>query len=153
LTLNILKLLEKYDIAVIGGGLLGTSISYWLSNLFDLKIVLIEKELEVGKHASTRNTGIVHSPFYLHPEKKTKIARASFLSHEMWKSFAEKKSLPWKTVGTVEVAEDLDQHKILESYLTWGPKNGMDEKDLEILDGKEVTDREPNISCHSALYC
>jgi len=30
--------LEKYDVAIIGGGILGTTISYWLSTLYDLKL-------------------------------------------------------------------------------------------------------------------
>jgi L-2-hydroxyglutarate oxidase len=145
--------LEKYDVAIIGGGLLGTSISYWISNLYDAKVVVIEKESDVGMHTSSRNTGVVHSPFYLNPDKKAKLARAAFLSHEMWKTFAQKKGLPWKMVGTMEVARDEEQHKILEKYVSWGPRNGMSEKDIELLSSSEVTQREPNIRCHSAMHC
>ena len=145
--------MEKYDIAIIGGGLLGTSISYWLSNLYDAKIVVIEKESEVAMHTSSRNTGVVHSPFYLNPEKKGNLARAAFLSHEMWKTFAQKHGLPWRMVGTLEIALDENQNKILEKYHTWGPKNGMSENDIELLDGNEIKKREPNIQCHSGLFC
>ncbi|MDE1769954.1 MAG: FAD-dependent oxidoreductase [Thaumarchaeota archaeon] len=145
--------MEKYDVAIIGGGLLGTSISYWISNLYDAKVVVIEKESDVGMHTSSRNTGVVHSPFYLNPDKKTKLAKAAFLSHEMWKTFAQKKGLPWKMVGTMEIALDDEQHKILEKYLNWGPRNGMSEKDIELLSSNAVTQREPNIRCHSAIHC
>ena len=149
-----LDALEKCDIAIIGGGLLGTCISYWLSTLYDnMKITVIEKEQEVAMHTSSRNTGVLHSPFYLNPEKKGKLARAAFLSHEMWKTFAQKKNLPWKMVGTLEVALDNTQNKILEKYLEWGPKNGMSKDDIELLDGNEVTKREPNVKCYSALFC
>src|SRR5207249_3623783 len=145
--------LEKCDIAIIGGGLLCTTISYWLATLYDISIVVIEKEPEVAMHTSSRNTGVVHSPFYLNPEKKGKIAKAAFESHIMWKKFAERKNLPWKTVGTLEVALDDTQHKILEKYMAWGPKNGMSESDIDILDGNEVYKLEPNVKCHSALHC
>ena len=145
--------MEKYDIAIIGGGLLGTSISYWLSSLYDAKIAVIEKESDVGMHTSSRNTGVVHSPFYLNPDKKAKFAKAAFLSHEMWRTFAAQKGLPWKMVGTIEVALDEIQHKILEKYVKWGPQNGMSEKDIELLDGNEVAKKEPNIKCHSAIHC
>ncbi len=145
--------MEKYDVAIIGGGLLGTSISYWISNLYDAKVVVIEKESDVSMHTSSRNTGVVHSPFYLNPNKKAKLAKAAFLSHDMWKIFAEKKGLPWKMVGTIEVALDETQHKILEKYMNWGPRNGMSEKNIELLSSSEVIQREPNIKCHSAIYC
>jgi (S)-2-hydroxyglutarate dehydrogenase len=145
--------LEKYDVTIIGGGLLGTSISYWISNLYDAKVVVIEKESDVGMHASSRNTGVVHSPFYLNPDKKAKLARAVFLSHEMWKTFAEKKGLSWNMIGTMEVALDETQHEILEKYMIWGPKNGMSEKNIELLSSNEVIQREPNIRCYSAIHC
>ena len=148
-----LQALEKCDIAIIGGGLLGTCISYWLSTLYDIQITVIEKEQEVAMHTSSRNTGVLHSPFYLNPEKKGKLARAAFLSHKMWNTFAQKKNLPWKMVGTLEVALDNAQNKILEKYLEWGPKNGMSKDDIELLDGNEVTKREPNVMCYSALFC
>ncbi len=146
--------LEKCDVSIIGGGLLGVSVSYWLSSLYDnLSVIVIEKEPEVGMHTSSRNTGVVHSPFYLDPQKKGKLAQAAFLSHAMWKTFAEKFGLPWKMVGTLEIALDENQHKILEKYLKWGPKNGISENNIELLDGNEIKKREPNIQCHSGLYC
>ena len=139
--------------AIIGGGLLGTCISYWLSSLYDMEVVVIEKELEVAMHTSSRNTGVVHSPFYLNPEKKGKLAKAALVSHELWKRFAEKKGLTWKTVGTLEIALDDTQHKILEKYLKWGIQNGISEKDLQLLDRDEVAKKEPNVSCYSAVFC
>jgi (S)-2-hydroxyglutarate dehydrogenase len=143
----------KCNVAIIGGGLLGTCISYWLSNLYDIEVAVIEKESQVAMHTSSRNTGVVHSPFYLNPEKKGKLAKAAFVSYDLWKRFAEKKGLAWKTAGTLEIALDDTQHKILEKYLKWGMQNGISEKDLELLDKSEVTKKEPNISCHSAIFC
>jgi len=145
--------LAKYDVAIIGGGILGTSISYWLSSLFDIQVCVIDKESDVGMHASSRNTGVVHSPFYLDPQKKKILAKSAFLSHDLWKTFAEKRALPWKMVGTLEVALNEDQHKILEKYMKWGVNNGIPQSDLELLDKNEVLNKEPNISCHSAVFC
>ena len=139
--------------AIIGGGLLGTCISYWLSSLYDIEVAVIEKEPQVAMHTSSRNTGVVHSPFYLNPEKKGKLAKAAFVSHNLWKKFTEKKGLTWKTVGTLEIALDDTQHKILEKYLKWGVQNGISEKDLVLLDRNEVTKKEPNVLCHSAVFC
>ena len=98
--------MSRYDVAIIGAGILGTSISYWLSTLYDLKVCVIEKEDNVAKHTSSRNTGVVHSPFYLDPKKRKISAVSSLISHDLWETFAKKKSLPWFEVGTIEVAAD-----------------------------------------------
>ena len=145
--------MTKCDVAIIGGGILGTSISYWLSGLYDIKTCVIEKESEVAMHASSRNTGVVHSPFYLDPQKKKTLAKSAFLSHDLWKTFAEKKGLAWKMVGTLEVALDENQHNSLEKYMRWGVQNGISEDDLELLDRNGVLEKEPNVSCHAALFC
>jgi len=57
--------LSNYDVTIIGAGILGTTISYWLSTLYNIKICVLEKEKEVAMHTSSRNTGVVHSPFIL----------------------------------------------------------------------------------------
>jgi len=82
--------MSKYDVAIIGGGILGTSISYWLSALYNLKICVIEKENDVAKHTSSRNTGVVHSPFYLDPSKRKISAVSSLISHDLWEDFAKR---------------------------------------------------------------
>jgi len=145
--------LSKYDIAIIGGGILGTSISYWISSLFDVNLCVIEKESNVAMHASSRNTGVVHSPFYLDPKTKKVFAKSALISYNMWETLAKKEKIPWTKTGVFELALNEEQHKSLEEYMQWGNENGIPSKDLELLDGKEVSKLEPNIECHSALFC
>ena len=145
--------MQKYDIAIIGGGILGTTISYWLSVLYDLKICVIEKESDVAVHSSTRNSGVIHYPFYLDSKKKKNFAKAAFLSHELWKSLAHEKKIPWVQGGTIEIALDEEQHKTLERYMVLGKKNGLTEQDISILDSNELKQKEPNLTCYSGLYC
>ena len=109
--------MEKYDITIIGGGILGNTISYWLSTLYDLKICVVEKEPDVALHSSTRNSGVIHYPFYLDSKKKKNFARAAFLSHDMWKVLANENNIPWVQGGTIEIALDEEQHKTLEKYM------------------------------------
>ena len=145
--------MQKYDIAIIGGGILGTTISYWLSTLYDLKICVIEKENDVALHSSTRNSGVIHYPFYLNPKQKKNFARAAFLSHDMWKVLAHEKNIPWVQGGTIEIALDEEQHKTLERYLVLGKENGLTEEDISILDSNELKQKEPHLNCYSGLYC
>src|SRR3970282_1899025 len=85
--------MEKYDIAIIGGGILGTTISYWLSTLYDIKVCVIEKENTVAKHTSSRNTGVVHAPFYLDPKKRKVSAISSLISHDLWEILQKKNQI------------------------------------------------------------
>ncbi len=145
--------MSKYDLAIIGAGILGTTISYWLSTLYDIKICVIEKEKQVAMHTSSRNTGVVHSPFYLDPKKRKSSAISSLISHDLWETLAKKKDLPWFEVGTIEIALDEDQHKTLEKYVKWSSENGIPEDQVELLDSKELAKKEPNLEAHSGLYC
>ncbi|QLH08438.1 FAD-dependent oxidoreductase [Candidatus Nitrosotenuis sp. DW1] len=145
--------MNKYDVGIIGGGILGTSISYWLSTVSNLKTCVIEKESGVAQHASGRNTGVIHSPFYLDPQKKKTIARAAMVSRDLWKEFSISRNIPWNECGTLEVALDESQHKTLEKYLKWGVQNGIPEDALELMDSSEVSKKEPNVQCNSGIYC
>ncbi len=145
--------MQKYDIAIIGGGILGTTISYWLSTLYDLKICVIEKEHDIALHSSTRNSGVIHYPFYLDSKRKKNFAKAAFLSHDMWKKLASENKIPWVQGGTIEIALDEDQHKTLEKYMIMGKENGLTEEDISILDSNELKQKEPNLNCYSGLYC
>jgi len=145
--------MTKYDIAIIGGGVLGNTISYWISILYDLKVCVIDKEHDVAIHASTRNSGVIHYPFYLNSKVKKNFARAAFLSHDMWKILAEENKIPWIQGGTIEIALDESQHKTLEKYMVWGKENGLTEEEMLLLDRNELKQKEPNVDCYSGLYC
>jgi L-2-hydroxyglutarate oxidase len=145
--------MKKYDIAIIGGGILGTTISYWISNLYDSSVCVIDKEPDVAKHTSGRNTGVVHTPFYLNPDKKKVFAKSAYISHDLWKTLAIQTQSPWLEIGTIEVAIDESQHKTLEKYQKWGIENGVNEDSLLILDSNELKQKEKNLECYSGLLC
>ena len=145
--------MSKYDVAVIGGGILGTSISYWISSVYDLKICVLEKDTDVAKHASSRNTGVVHSPFYLNPKTKGVLAKSALISYPMWELMAKQRSIPWKKTGVYEIGFSDEQYKSLEEFMEWADTNGIPKEDMELLDGKEIAKREPNVKCHSGVFC
>ena len=145
--------MKNFDIAIIGGGILGTTISYWISNLYDSSVCVIDKEPDVAKHTSGRNTGVVHTPFYLDPEKKKIFAKSAYISRNLWKTLAIQTQSPWMEIGTIEVAIDELQHKTLEKYQKWGVENGVNEDSLLILDSSGLKQKEKNLECYSGLLC
>lgn len=140
-----------FDVVVVGAGILGVTLSYWLSSLFECKIALLDNAHVAAAHTSTRNTGVIHRPFYLDPVKKRIFARTSFVSHPMWEGLAKRERLPWRPIGTFNVAADEREIPTLEKYRRWGIQNGMDEGELELLDGRGVRTLEPEVNCRAAL--
>ena len=144
---------HDYDIVIIGGGILGTSISYFLSFLNkSKKIAVIEQADKVAAHTSGRNTGKVHAPYLYNPEKKKLFAKAAFHGYEMWEEYSKLKKLPFKKDGVIEIATDQKGIKVLEKYLKWGKQNGLEDKDIELMDKDEIKKIEPEIKCEAALY-
>jgi len=106
-------LAHNFDLVIIGGGILGTSISYFLSFLNKTKqIAVIEQAHSVAFHTSSRNTGKVHAPYLYNPEKKKMFAKAAFHGYEMWEEYSKLKSLPFKKDGVIEVSLDEKGTKI-----------------------------------------
>ena len=144
---------DNFDLIIIGGGILGTSLAYFLSFLNkSKKIAVIEQEHNVAHHTSGRNTGKVHAPYLYNPEKKKLFANAAFHGYEMWKEYSKLQNLPFKEDGVIEVALDEKGIKVLEKYLKWGKQNGLEKKDIELIDKAKLKKIEPEIKCEAALY-
>ncbi|MDH3794714.1 MAG: FAD-dependent oxidoreductase [Nitrosopumilus sp.] len=144
---------HNYDIIIIGGGILGTSISYFLSFLNkSKKIAVIEQAHNVAFHTSGRNTGKVHAPYLYNPEKKKLFAKAAFQGYEMWEKYAKLKDLPFKKDGVIEVALDQKGIKVLEKYLKWGKQNGLNDNNIKLMNSDELEKIEPEIKCQAAIY-
>ena len=145
-------MVQNFDVIIIGGGILGTTISYFLSALNkSKKMAVIEQSRNVAFHTSGRNTGKVHAPYLYNPEKKKLFAKSAFHGYEMWEMYAKLKKLPFKKDGVIEVALDEKGINVLEKYLKWGKQNGLKDIDLKLLNKEELKKIEPEIKCESAL--
>jgi len=108
-------------------------------------------ESRVATHASSRNTGVVHRPFYMNPEKKKRFAAAANKSFGMWERLAKEYSLPWKRTGIIEVAIEENSLSVLHDYLKWAGMNGMGDDEMELLDPSEVRAIEPLVECKGGV--
>ena len=153
---NVLRSDNRYSVAIIGGGILGTAIAYFLSRASAPRmnsVVLIEQEQTIAMHASSRNTGKVHAPFLYNPVEKKLFAKAAFLGFEMLKEYCSLKSLPFKQDGVLEVATHDSGIDRLHKYLEWGYSNGLKKDELQYLEKAAVQKLEPNVRCLAGIYC
>ena len=58
----------KYDIIIIGGGIIGCSTAMcFLQKYPHSKVLLLEKEASLAQHQTGRNSGVLHSGLYYKP--------------------------------------------------------------------------------------
>jgi L-2-hydroxyglutarate oxidase len=135
---------ERCDIAVIGAGVMGlaTGIAL-LQERPSLKIVIADKENEIAKHASGRNSGVLHAGFYYSPDSlKARFCRDG---NRAIKQLAKKYGIPVKDVGKVVVAKNSDENSRLETLFERGIKNGVE---LELLEQSKLSEFEPLAVTH-----
>jgi len=142
----------RWDVTIVGGGILGTCLAYWLGLRYDARVAVLEREAASAAHASGRNTGVVHRPFYLDPVKAKLFAQVAQASFPLWKTYARERALPWAEVGTLKVALEPAEVASLEKNVAFAKANGMAEDELEVLDREAVHDLEPNVRCEAALH-
>lgn len=141
----------KYDFVVIGAGIVGLTVAHELRSRYpDARIAVIEKEEDVGKHASGRNSGVLHSGIY-YPNDTVKAKVCSEGSRRMLE-FAIKEGIPYSQKGKVIVATDEKQRASLFRLLENAKQN---EIKAEYVDTKQLTELEPFASKENfgAIYC
>ena len=60
---------NKYDVVILGGGIVGLSIAkQLLEKSRSLSIAIVDKESILAQHNSGRNSGVLHAGIYYKPE-------------------------------------------------------------------------------------
>ena len=58
----------KYDVIIIGGGIVGLTLAYQIKLKYkDKSILIVDKETKLGCHTSGRNSGVLHAGIYYKP--------------------------------------------------------------------------------------
>ena len=131
--------MEKFDVTVIGGGIVGTAVLDRLSR-YQLKALLLEKCDDVASFTTRANSGIVHAGYDCEPG--TLKAKYNVLGNPLiWKE-AEELDVPHLKCGSIVVAgeDGLDGLKELERK---AKANGVE---VKILDREETLKLEPNVA-------
>lgn len=138
-----------YDVAIIGAGIIGSSIFRELTK-FNLKVVILEKENDVAMGTTKANSAIIHAGY--DPDHGTLMAKYNVIGNEMFEDLCNELCVPFKRNGLLVIAFNEDDMKVVKHLYENGIKNNV--KGLKIINKEEVLELEPNISDNvvGALY-
>lgn len=130
-----------FDVAVIGGGVIGGAVARELVK-YQLSVCILEKEDDVAMGQSRANSGIVHAGF--DAAVGSLKAKFNLLGNAMMEEYANDLGVKFERNGSLVVAFSERELKTLEELKERGEQNGV--KGLSIIDRDELVKREPNIS-------
>jgi glycerol-3-phosphate dehydrogenase len=156
---------QDYDVIIVGAGVVGSLIARALSRYAlrgrtraalrgrtrpALRILLLDKNADVGEGTTKANTAIVHAGYDTKPG--TLKARFNAAGNAQFDALCAELDVEFDRCGTYVVATRVEEHATLQDLLRRGVANGV--LGLEILDGAEMRRREPAITPHTtgALY-
>jgi len=129
-------------IAVIGAGVVGSLIARELTKYKDVDVEIFEKLPDVGWGVTKANSGVIHAGY--DDEPGTTRAKYCARGNALYTRFSEELGFPFKRIGSLVVAFNFEDLKVLEELLDYGKKNGVE--GLKILSKYESLEKEQNLS-------
>ena len=139
----------KYDYLIIGAGIIGMTVAHELMEQdSSMKIAIVDKEEDVGKHASGRNSGVLHAGFYYSADSLK--AKFTVNGNRKMKYFCRENDIFVNDTKKVVVAkDDLELEKLYELQKR-AEVNGVE---TSIIDESDLEQIDPNIKTYKkALY-
>jgi len=141
--------MQKYDYLIVGAGIIGMTIAYKLKekNPNDT-VAVIDKEESVAKHASGRNSGVLHSGFYYSAESLK--AKFTVNGNIKMKQFCKEHNIFVNETKKIVVAKN---EKELEGIYELQRRAEVNGVETRIISKEEVAKIDANIKTHKkALY-
>jgi L-2-hydroxyglutarate oxidase LhgO len=141
--------LKKYDYLIVGAGIIGMTIAYeLLQRDKNINIAIIDKEDNVAKHASGRNSGVLHAGFYYSADSLK--AKLTVEGNSLMRSFCKEHNIYVNNTKKIVVAKNEQELTGLYELQKRAEVNGVDTK---IIDLSEVEKIDPNIKTYQkALF-
>ena len=137
------------DIAVVGGGILGLAVARELGRRDPARrIVVLEREAQVGEHQTGHNSGVVHAGIYYAPGSLK--ARLCVEGVRVLRAYCEERGIAYDACGKLIVA--LGEHELpgLDELERRGIANGV--PGLRRLDAAGLREIEPHAAGIAALH-
>ena len=138
---------NKFDITIIGAGIVGLAIAEELSKFYE-NILVIDKEKTFGQHVSSRNSEVIHSGFY-YPFGSLK-SKLCIEGNKLLYTFADLYHINYKKCGKLIVSNNSSDSLHLKKIMKNAQKCGL--KNLSILTKEESKKIEPLVNCVESLW-
>ena len=139
----------KYDVAIVGGGIIGLATALHLSQDYPrCRVVVVEKENSLASHQTGHNSGVIHSGIYYRPGSQKSQFCVSGVGSLV--RFCDENSIPYERCGKVIVANDESELGRLDDLYQRGVSNGVD--GLEMIGPEKLKEIEPYAAGIKALY-
>ncbi|MAF38058.1 MAG: L-2-hydroxyglutarate oxidase [Chloroflexi bacterium] len=140
---------SQYDIAIIGGGILGLSTAMQLlERVPQWRVAVIEKEEQLATHQTGHNSGVMHSGIYYRPGSHKAQFCVAGLNNMV--KFCEENEIEYRQCGKVIVALHESEFGRLDDLYQRGTANGV--PDLEMVGPERLKEIEPHTAGVRALW-
>lgn len=140
--------MKPFDIAVIGGGIVGCATAMALTRKAGRAVVVLEAEDRLAAHQTGNNSGVIHSGLYYKPGSLK--AENCVAGREAMYRFCADHGIPCERCGKLVVATSNAELPRLEALRERGGANGLE--GLKQLRGNEIRDVEPHVSGIAAVW-
>jgi len=138
----------QYDLAIIGGGILGLATALEITTLSSARVVVLEAESKVASHQTGHNSGVIHSGLYYKPGSEK--ARNCVTGRRRLIEFCSEHGIAYEICGKVVIATDEAEIPRLDELERRGRTNGL--QGIERLGPKEIQDHEPHATGIDGLW-
>ena len=138
----------RYDVAVIGAGILGLATARELARRGERRIVVIDKEHTRAMHQTGHNSGVIHSGLYYAPGSAK--ARLCVAGRRLLLEFCNENGIAHDLCGKLVVAVAERELPALEALYERGTANGLD--GLRLIEAAEIRDIEPSVRGLRAIW-
>src|SRR4051812_22302012 len=139
---------RPYDVAVLGGGIVGLATALALTTRFRLSLIVLEAEERLAAHQTGNNSGVIHSGLYYKPGSLK--ARNCVEGREALYRFCQEHGIPHERCGKVVVATSAKELPALRELERRGIANGL--RGLEVLGPDGIREHEPHVRGLAGLF-
>ena len=138
----------RWDVAVVGGGIVGLAAARALCVERNLRVVVLEAESKIASHQSGRNSGVIHAGLYYRPGSlKSRLCTAG---RKALYDYCESREVPHRRCGKLVVATTVAEASALDGLERRGRANGLER--LERLDESRLKTLEPAAAGVAGLW-